>query len=444
MKIKNYLSCLLAFLLLLSTTTFVSAAETVTLSDQLSITNVLRKDAPAYIENVPVYVCQAPVTVTLLKDSTAYTVADIIADDEGSFSHSAGYLPDGGTHDTYWDYEKSKNFPKNLTHTLTGQTNPYYVKSTANGNTVEAIILINSVKPMNPANKTDGFTHSIWEETVPGGTITINGLYDITYNKKGDTTFIIDQNATVTVNRAISAIYIDNRLFTEANDLCSVTTCETGTYKDNQFWYDENSATIDQTYILPGATFSISKLGDHTVTVSLGYQSKEERLALQGGDSLNWQNSPRISFLVINATPTANYTTSKVLVDGKDTAFEAYNIEDNNYFKLRDIAKVISGSAKQFEVSWDEENGVINLLSGKSYTTVGGELASGSGQAKASVICTSKIFKDNSEVILKAYNIDGNNYFKLRDLGQAFDFDVSWNGSTNCITIETDKSYTAD
>ncbi len=444
MKIKKYISLLITVFLLLSIASLASAAETVTLGDQISITNVLREESPMLIENVPIYVCQAPVTVALLQDSTVYTVSDLITDDEGSFSPSAGYLPDGGTNDAYWDYEKNKNFPKNLSHTLTGQTNPYYVKSTAKGKTVEAIILINSVQPMNPANKSDGFTYPIWEESIPNGSITINGLYDITYNKKGDTTFIIDQNSTITVNCAASAVYVDNRLFTEAADICTVTTCENGTYKDNQFWYDESSATIDQTYLLPGSTFSITEPGDHTVTVSLGYQSKEERLSIQGGDSLSWQDSPRISFRVINATPTANYTTSKVLIDGNETAFEAYNIEDNNYFKLRDIAKVISGSSKQFEVSWDDENSVINLISGKAYTAVGGELSPGDNQSKPSVICTSKIFKDGTEVILKAYNIGGNNYFKLRDLGQAFNFDVSWDGSANCITVETDKAYTAD
>ncbi len=68
----------------------------------------------------------------------------------------------------------------------------------------------------------------------------------------------------------------------------------------------------------------------------------------------------------------------------------------------------------------------------------------GNGEAKPSAICTSRIYKDGTEVILKAYNIGGNNYFKLRDLGQAFDFDVSWNGEENCITVETAKSYTPD
>ncbi|NLL71755.1 MAG: hypothetical protein GX238_11580 [Epulopiscium sp.] len=36
--------------------------------------------------------------------------------------------------------------------------------------------------------------------------------------------------------------------------------------------------------------------------------------------------------------------TSKVLVDGVFKKFEAYTIESNNYFKLRDVAMVLNGT----------------------------------------------------------------------------------------------------
>ncbi len=37
---------------------------------------------------------------------------------------------------------------------------------------------------------------------------------------------------------------------------------------------------------------------------------------------------------------------ASVLVNGKSVAFEAYNIDGSNFFKLRDIAMALSGSAK--------------------------------------------------------------------------------------------------
>ena len=95
--------------------------------------------------------------------------------------------------------------------------------------------------------------------------------------------------------------------------------------------------------------------------------------------------------VVLTATPTA----SKVLVNGKSIAFDAYTINGNNYFKLRDLAKVLSGTTKQFEVSWNNTEKAINLLSGKPYTPVGGELASGDGKAKTVAYSTSSLFIDD-------------------------------------------------
>lgn len=138
----------------------------------------------------------------------------------------------------------------------------------------------------------------------------------------------------------------------------------------------------------------------------------------------------------------AKPTASKVLVNGDATSFEAYNINGNNYFKLRDIAKVVSETEKQFDVEYNAEVKAINLLSDKAYTAVGGEMAAGDGKAKSAVLNTSKIYKDGEEISLTAYNINGNNYFKLRDLASAFDIGVTWDGATNTVGIDTSLEYT--
>ncbi|HZX21594.1 MAG TPA: hypothetical protein VFF25_04295, partial [Clostridia bacterium] len=138
---------------------------------------------------------------------------------------------------------------------------------------------------------------------------------------------------------------------------------------------------------------------------------------------------------------TAKVTSSKVLVDGNDILFDAYNINGNNYFKLRDLAMVVSGTTKQFEVTWDGEKNAINLVSGESYTEVGGELAKGDGKDKTGSLNTAKIYKDGEEIQLVAYNIDGNNYFKLRDIAGAFNIGVTWNEITSTVGIDTSMDY---
>jgi hypothetical protein len=47
----------------------------------------------------------------------------------------------------------------------------------------------------------------------------------------------------------------------------------------------------------------------------------------------------------VPSTPqSASPTSSTVLVNGKNVAFDAYNINGNNYFKLRDLAYTLNGT----------------------------------------------------------------------------------------------------
>jgi len=144
------------------------------------------------------------------------------------------------------------------------------------------------------------------------------------------------------------------------------------------------------------------------------------------------------------AAVTAKPTSAAVYINGQSVAFDAYNIQNNNYFKLRDLAIQLSGTGKQFEVTWDGARNAINLLSGQSYTSVGGEMTGkGTGDVAAQTT-TAKIYIDGKEVSLTAYNIGNNNYFKLRDIAQAFDFGVTWDGAKQSIVIDTNTGYTPE
>ena len=139
---------------------------------------------------------------------------------------------------------------------------------------------------------------------------------------------------------------------------------------------------------------------------------------------------------------TATRTASRVTVDGIVETFDAYNIDNYNYFKLRDIAYILSGTAKQFEVTWDGSKNAINLVSGKAYTVTGGEMAAPVGKGKKTAnLCTSTVLLDGKEIKLTAYTIEGYNYFKLRDLGSTFDFCVEWDAKKSTVVIESMFGY---
>ena len=109
---------------------------------------------------------------------------------------------------------------------------------------------------------------------------------------------------------------------------------------------------------------------------------------------------------------------------------------------MRNLAFVLSGSQVQFEVTWDQSANAIRMTSGKSYTPVGGEMAAGGKINQIAIPTASKLLLNGNSLTLTAYNINGNNYFKLRDLGEIFNFSVEWNGNQKLILIDTTKPYT--
>lgn len=57
---------------------------------------------------------------------------------------------------------------------------------------------------------------------------------------------------------------------------------------------------------------------------------------------------------------------------------------------------------------------------------------------------TNRIYVDGQEVHLTAYNINGNNYILLRDVGRAVGFNVYWNSDAKCVQVESKKPYTGE
>ena len=132
-------------------------------------------------------------------------------------------------------------------------------------------------------------------------------------------------------------------------------------------------------------------------------------------------------------TVTAN--TQAITVDREKYEVLAYNIKGNNYFKIRDIAKMLSGTVKTVDVEWDENKNAVNLVGMFRYTDVGGELTPGDGAQRTAVFSQAALLYDGLPVKAVCYNVDGNNYFKLRDVTDALDCRVEWDEKTSAITI---------
>ncbi len=137
-------------------------------------------------------------------------------------------------------------------------------------------------------------------------------------------------------------------------------------------------------------------------------------------------------------------------LDGKPTEFDMYKLIDanggeTNFIKLRDIAYLLNGTQANFEVGYD---GTISLTTKKAYTPNGSELKTPFSGNRAYKVCSTTIKVDGKVPALAGITLTDNdggeyNYFKLRDLGAALGFNVSWSAQRG-IFVETNKPYTAD
>lgn len=158
-------------------------------------------------------------------------------------------------------------------------------------------------------------------------------------------------------------------------------------------------------------------------------------------DTVDGTVQQTIAALRVLTNPTAVVSSHKVTVDGEPVSLAAYEIGGNNYFKLRDLAQALSGTAAQFEVAWNGAAQRIDLTADTAYTPVGGELAALPTGSKAAALTKASVYLGDTALELIAYEIGGNNYFKLRDLGAALDFAVQWDGAAQTVAIDTDAPY---
>ncbi len=113
-----------------------------------------------------------------------------------------------------------------------------------------------------------------------------------------------------------------------------------------------------------------------------------------------------------------------------------YNIADNNYFKLRDIGTLVG-----FGVEWNGETQTVEISTARTTPSTEG-ISDTAASGAVAKISDQKITVDGVQVNMTAYQIDGNNYVKLRDIGKQVNFGVGYDNATASVRIDTDAPYT--
>lgn len=118
---------------------------------------------------------------------------------------------------------------------------------------------------------------------------------------------------------------------------------------------------------------------------------------------------------------------SILLLDSQAVEIYPYNIAGNNYFKIRDMAKILAETDSKFDISWNAEAEIIEIISGREYHSEE-EIRFPMGEQIAEALpVESRLVADGNCLSLPAYNINGSNYFKIRDLANLTGGNVNWN-----------------
>ena len=141
----------------------------------------------------------------------------------------------------------------------------------------------------------------------------------------------------------------------------------------------------------------------------------------------------------------ATATTTKITVNKKSFNVPAYIINGENYIKIRDIATIIDGTEKQFDIAYDPGTDTITIkywaFGYPKYQPVGGELKALAVGNKTAAPSKQNVAIDGFKIYPLLYTVDSSNFIRLRDMGIMLDFNVTWDNETRSVLVDTTTGY---
>lgn len=129
-----------------------------------------------------------------------------------------------------------------------------------------------------------------------------------------------------------------------------------------------------------------------------------------------------------------------IKIDSLDVNVPAYVIEGENYFKIRDLAYALKDTKAKFKVDYDPEIGAVVVEPGEDYEPMDGDMEPIKNPKSVGVRSNDKLVINGEKAKIKAYKIEGFNYFRLRDLGDIIGFGVDYDFENNKVVISSEIS----
>ena len=168
---------------------------------------------------------------------------------------------------------------------------------------------------------------------------------------------------------------------------------------------------------------------------------EEDKEAVSGNQPGASAYSPMAPQHAAGAKVPASASNNSLLLNGAAREFPAAKINGYNWLKLRDLAMILQGSGKQFSISYDAANKIIDIRSGEAYQSIGDELTTKLDGLKEAIASPQQIRIDGKYVSVAAYNIQGYNYLRLRDMAILLNFGVEYAEASGQVSLNLDAPY---
>jgi hypothetical protein len=142
--------------------------------------------------------------------------------------------------------------------------------------------------------------------------------------------------------------------------------------------------------------------------------------------------------LAMTSGASAVTSVATVMLDGELRQFDAYNIDNEYFFKLRDLAYILDGTDYGFEVGYDSGTKTILLESGRPYTPNGTEMKQGDGLPKGVKPSENGISVDGTPQDVPVYTIGSNTIISINDLTDMFVIGLDWNPASRTFDLILD------
>jgi peptidoglycan/xylan/chitin deacetylase (PgdA/CDA1 family) len=129
---------------------------------------------------------------------------------------------------------------------------------------------------------------------------------------------------------------------------------------------------------------------------------------------------------------------SSVYIDGNNFRFHTFNVNGQSHIRIRDLAKILSGTSMQFDLTWSAANRAVVIIEAARYTSFGSELAQSQFRGFTGTHTNVRAIFRGNDITFSAISIGGENFIRLRELSRVFNFNVSWSVINSSVVLSLD------